>query len=165
MSVSSSRAARTLHRQFAGDHPVRAAAQPIRPASRPARASSEMTSSAQPTLMQAISGEIAALYARAYGHHRTTATTYINDRVVLCVLEKILTDHETGLIDAGSSSTVIDGRVAFQTDTEDEFTEAIERLTHRRVVAFMSANQTLPGVAAELFFLDAAPLATALRPT
>ncbi len=54
---------------------------------------------------------------------------------------------------------MIDARVAFQTDTEDEFTAAIERLTHRRVVAFLSANQTTPGVACELFFLDAAPLA------
>lgn len=29
----------------------------------------------------------------------------------------------------------------------------IERLTARRVVAFLSANQTTPGVACELFFL------------
>ena len=101
-----------------------------------------------------------ALYARVYGHDRTTATTYINDNVVLCVLENILTEDEALLIDAGSSGQVIDGRVAFQTDTEDEFTAAIERLTHRHVVAFMSANQSTPGVAAELFFLDATPLAT-----
>lgn len=108
-------------------------------------------------LTRAISAEIVALYAAVYGHDRTTATTYINDNVVLCVLENILTEHEDTLIHAGSSGEVIDARVAFQTDTEDEFTEAIERLTHRRVVAFMSANQTTPGVAAELFFLDAAP--------
>ena len=112
-------------------------------------------------LTEAISKEIVALYARVYGHDRTTATTYINDNVVLCILENILTEHETLLIDSGSSGQVIDGRVAFQTDTEDEFTAAIERLTHRRVVAFMSANQSTPGVAAELFFLDATPLATA----
>jgi len=116
-------------------------------------------------LTRAISTEIVALYARVYGHDRTTATTYINDNVVLCVLENILTEHEATLIDAGAASMVIDGRVAFQTDTEDEFTEAVERLTHRRVVAFMSANQTLPGVAAELFFLDATPLAAAGSPT
>jgi hypothetical protein len=59
----------------------------------------------------------------------------------------------------GAHGEVIDGRVAFQTDTEDEFTHAIQRLTHRRVIAFMSANQTNPGVACELFLLDAAPLA------
>jgi uncharacterized protein YbcI len=125
-------------------------------------------------LTRAISAEIVALYKSVYGHDRTTATTYINDNVVLCVLENtattyindnvvlcvlenILTEHEATLIDAGSSGEVVDARVAFQTDTEDEFTEAIERLTQRRVVAFMSANQTTPGVAAELFFLDATP--------
>ena len=99
-----------------------------------------------------------------YEHDRTTATTYINDNVVLCVLENILTEHEDARIDAGSSGEVIDARVAFQTDTEDEFTEAVERLTGRRVVAFMSADQTAPGVAAELFLLDASPSDTTARP-
>lgn len=106
----------------------------------------------------AISAEIVALYATVYGHDRTTATTYINDNVVLCVLENILTTDEDTLIRRGSGAAVIDGRVAFQTDTEDEFTAVVERLTHRRVVAFMSANQPSPGVAPELFFLQASPL-------
>jgi len=112
-------------------------------------------------LTEAISQEIVALYARVYGHDRTTATTYINDNVVLCVLENILTEHETLLIDSGSSGQVIDARVAFQTDTEDEFTAIIERLTQRRVVAFLSANQSTPGVAAESFLLEATPLVSA----
>ncbi|MDQ3644621.1 MAG: DUF2294 domain-containing protein [Actinomycetota bacterium] len=110
-------------------------------------------------LTLAISAAIVALYTTVYGHDRTTATTYINDNIVVCVLENILTDDEDSLISDGSGGEVIDGRVAFQTDTEDEFTAVVERLTHRRVVAFLSANQTTPGVACELFFLDAAPLA------
>ena len=61
----------------------------------------------------------------------------------------------------GRSSEVIDGRLAFQEETEDEFTAAIERLTHRSVTAFLSANQTAPGVACELFFLEAPPAAVA----
>ncbi len=51
--------------------------------------------------------------------------------------------------------------MAFQTDTQDEFTHAVERLTRRRVTAFLSANQTTPGVACELFFLDRSPLESA----
>jgi hypothetical protein len=109
-----------------------------------------------PDLLRAISAAIVALYANVYGHDRTTATTYINDNVVVCVPKNILS--EDLLIVDGSSSEVIDRRVAFQTDSEDEFTAAVECLTHRRVVAFMSANQTSPGVACELLFLDAAPL-------
>ena len=54
----------------------------------------------------------------------------------------------------GDSSDVIDGRVAFQNGAEDEFKAAIERLTGRPVTAFLSANQTSPGIACELFFLE-----------
>ena len=110
-----------------------------------------------PELTVAISAAMVDLYSAFYAHDRTTATTYINDRIVVCVLENILTDSETILLAGGSRGEVIDGRVAFQTETEDEFTAAVERLTRRRVVAFLSANQTSPGVACELFFLDGAP--------
>jgi uncharacterized protein YbcI len=115
-------------------------------------------------LTEAISAAMVELYAAYYAHDRTTATTYINDNIIVCVLENILTEGEGEgegedvLVAEGAQGEMIDGRVAFQTDTEDEFTAAIQRLTHRRVVAFMSANQTTPGVACELFFLDASPL-------
>jgi uncharacterized protein YbcI len=105
-------------------------------------------------LTSAISAAIAALYRDFYGHDRATASTYINDNVVVCVLEDILTTAESTLISDGSWREVIDGRVAFQEGTEDEFTAAIERLSGRRVVAYLSANQTNPGVASELFFLE-----------
>ena len=110
-------------------------------------------------LTEAISEAVLDLYSTVYGHQRTTATTYINDKVVVCVLENMLTTDEQVLVADGEKAEVIDGRVAFQTDTEDEFTAAIEGLTHRKVLAFLSANQTVPGMACELFFLDAAPLA------
>lgn len=112
-------------------------------------------------LTRSISDAIVALYAGFYGHDRATATTYINDNVVVCVLESILTTDEDAKLADGHRGEVIDGRVAFQTDTQDEFTAAVERLTNRRVTAFLSANQTAPGVACELFFLEASPLGVA----
>lgn len=108
-------------------------------------------------LTDAISASMVALYAEFYDHDRATATTYINDNVVVCVLEDILSVDEDEQIADGRSSDVIDGRVAFQEGAEDEFTKAIERLTGRTVTAFLSANQTAPGVACELFFLEAPP--------
>ncbi|HEY3828881.1 MAG TPA: Na-translocating system protein MpsC family protein [Solirubrobacteraceae bacterium] len=104
-------------------------------------------------LTRAISAAIVKLYAEVYGHNRTTASTYINDNVVVCILEDILTPLEQELVAAGNERDVIDGRVAFQADREDKFSTAVERLTQRRVIAFMSANQTSPGIACELFFL------------
>ena len=112
-------------------------------------------------LTAAISAAMVELYSECYGHHRTTANTYINDNVVVCVLEGILSTNESELIEQGRSKEVINGRVAFQEGAEDDFTEAIERLTRRRVVAFLSANQTDPGVASERFFLEAPPPAGA----
>ncbi len=117
-------------------------------------------SSSATGLTSDISAAMVALYARVYGHERTTATTYINDNIVVCVLEDILSTNESSLVDGGDAVEVIDGRVAFQKGMEDEFTEAIEELTGRRVTAFMSANQTTPGVACELFFLEAPPAST-----
>ena len=110
-------------------------------------------------LTEAISAAMVRLYGEFYGHQRTTATTYINDNVVVCVLEDILSTDESTLVAGGFGNEVIDGRVAFQEGMQDEFTAEIERLTRRRVTAFLSANQTTPGVACELFFLEARPVA------
>ena len=105
-------------------------------------------------LTSAISAAVGDLYRDFYGHDRTTATTFINGNIVLCVL----TTSESRLVKFGGGQDVIDGRVAFQTETEDQFTAAIQKLTRRRVVAFLSANQTTPGCACELFFLDRDPV-------
>ena len=112
----------------------------------------------EPPLTDRISAAMVELYSAVYTHDRTTAVTYINGKIIVCVLENILTRGEDALLASGARGEVLDGRVAFQADTEDEFTAAVERLTHRRVVAFLSANQTAPGIACELFFLDAPPL-------
>ena len=106
-------------------------------------------------LTEGISAALVELYAEYYDHDRTTATTYINDNVVVCILEDILSEGESKQIADGQSGDVIDGRMAFQVGAEDEFTAAIEDLTGRTVTAFLSANQTDPGVASELFFLEA----------
>lgn len=107
-------------------------------------------------LTTAISAAIAGLYRDFNGHDRATATTYVNDNVVLCVLEDVPTTEESRLVAFGSQQDVIDGRAAFQTGAQDAFTSAIENLTARRVAAFMSATQTTPGCACELFFLERA---------
>lgn len=110
-------------------------------------------------LSEQISAALVALYGEFYDHARTTATTYINDNVVVCILEDILSAGETSQIADGARGDVIDGRMAFQRGAEDEFTAAIERLTGRPVTAFLSANQTSPGIACELFFLEPPPSA------
>ena len=108
-------------------------------------------------LTEAISAAMGDLHTEFSDHGRTTATTCVNDKIVVFVPENILTTGEDVLVANGGRGAVIDGRVAFQSETEDEVTAAIERLPRRRAVAFLSANQTTPGVACELFFFDASP--------
>ena len=124
---------------------------------------SQLTSSnglplAGSALTDAISAAVVELYAEFYDHERTTTTSYINDNVVVCVLEDILSSCVARQVADGAGKDVIDGRIAFQEGAQDEFTREIERLTGRRVTAFLSANQTSPGVACELFFLEAPPV-------
>lgn len=45
-------------------------------------------------------------------------------------------------------------RHLFQQTMEKDFREAVERLTGRSVVAFISGNHVPPDIAAELFILD-----------
>jgi anti-anti-sigma factor len=50
-----------------------------------------------------------------------------SDNIAFCVLENILIEHEDCLVADGAPDEVIDAHVAFQTETEAEFTAAIER--------------------------------------
>jgi uncharacterized protein YbcI len=52
-------------------------------------------------LNRLISEAIVALYAAFYGHDRATATTYINDNVVVWVLDSILPTDEDAKIANG----------------------------------------------------------------
>jgi hypothetical protein len=48
-------------------------------------------------------------------------------------------------------------RQLYQDAMRGEFTEAVERLTGRSVVAFISGNHVDPDIAVEMFILDGPP--------
>ena len=101
--------------------------------------SASATGQLDPALNRAISDAMVELNATFYQHDRTTATTYINDNIVNCVLEN--TADEDTLIAEGARGEVIDDRVAFQTDSQDELTAAVEHLTQRHVTASWARSQ------------------------
>lgn len=109
------------------------------------------------TLPEQISTAMEELYAAYYGHTRGHATTYINGKTVLCMIEGSRSAVETDEFARGDHSGVIDRRVAFQVNQEDAFTEMVERITGCGVEAFLSANQDNLNFAAELFVLDREP--------
>jgi uncharacterized protein YbcI len=104
-------------------------------------------------LNAAISNAVVGLLSEHVGRGPTKARTFHNGRFVVCVLENTMTKAERSLVAHGKKSFVLELRHAFQETMEDEMRAAVEALTGRDVVAFMSANHVDPDLAAELFVL------------
>ncbi len=101
-----------------------------------------------------ISVAMVDLYCQHFPGRATMADTFINRNTVLCVLEEIFDETELKLIEEGGEREVLARRAEIQQGLKEMLTAAVERLTGRRVMAFMSMNHGDPALAAELFFLE-----------
>jgi uncharacterized protein YbcI len=95
-------------------------------------------------LNAAISNAIVGLLRENVGKGPTKARTIHSDKIVLCVLEDTMTRAEQSLATSGKEDYVLRMRHAFQETMQEEMTEAVETLTGRKVVAFMSAQPHPP---------------------
>jgi uncharacterized protein YbcI len=102
----------------------------------------------------AISQAIVRIHADAYGKGATQAKTYVWDNLVVTVLRDVLTTAERTLIEVDRADTVREVRTTFQFSLERTFREAIERLTGRRVLSFMSQIDPHNGLGVEVFVLQ-----------
>ncbi len=105
-------------------------------------------------LSAAISNAVVRRTTEYTGRGPTKARTIIRDDVVLVVLQDTLTKGERALVAHDRSEKVLDLRSEFQGAMSEDLTTDIERLTGRRVIAFMSANHIEPDLGAELFILE-----------
>jgi uncharacterized protein YbcI len=103
----------------------------------------------------AISNEMVRLYKDRFGRGPTkTRTHWMGPDVVAVILEDTLTPVERSLVAMGEHQRLRDLRTFFQYATVPEFCEPIERLTGRKVRAFISGIDTeVDGVSTEMFFL------------
>jgi uncharacterized protein YbcI len=67
-----------------------------------------------------------------------------------------MTHAEKTLVRAGRPAEVLQMRRTFQETMRPSLIEAVEGLTDRTVVSFMSANDVDPDAAAEIFVMDRA---------
>jgi uncharacterized protein YbcI len=104
-------------------------------------------------LKSAISNAMVALLREHTGRGPTRVRTILNEDVVLVMLEDLLTRAETRLVEGGRMDEVMGLRKSIQEAMQRDFVDAIERLTGRKVRAFMSTNHANPDLAAELFVL------------
>ena len=104
-----------------------------------------------------ISNAMVGLKKEFYGRGPTKAKTYINDNYVFCVLEGGLTRNEETLLGAGEHRLVRQFRLRFQEVMAEPTTEAIERITGRKVIGYHSQIVFEPEFAFEIFVLDGPP--------
>ena len=72
-------------------------------------------------------------------------------------MHEVLTHAEKSLTETGQIDAVTNIRHLFQETMAADFREAVERLTGRKVLAFISGNHIEPDIAAALFILDGPP--------
>lgn len=111
------------------------------------------TANSERQLAAAISDAIVQLHVSYYGKGPTHAKTYINDRMVMCVLSNPFTTVEQTLIEVGRLEAVREMRQVFQDSMSGKFKKVVEELTQREVVAFMSQTHVGPDMAVEIFQL------------
>ena len=105
-------------------------------------------------LRSAISQAIVRIHAEHYGKGATQAKTYAWDDLIVTVLRDVLTTAERTLIEVDKAETVRSVRTTFQFTMEETFRAAIERLTGRRVLSFMSQVDPRNGLGVEVFVLE-----------
>ena len=105
-------------------------------------------------LRQEISTAVVGLYKEHYGQGPTRCRTYLQPNLVVVVLGGGYTASEQALFEGGKWYAVREARQHWQDTMQVRFVETIERLTGRRVRAFMSANHQDPDLAVELFVTD-----------
>jgi uncharacterized protein YbcI len=106
-------------------------------------------------LMVEISNAMVQLYKELFGRGPTKAkTNYAGPDLLVTTLENSLTRIERTMADAGEHERLRDLRMHFQYLGEDDFVETVERITGRKVRAFVSGMDTKRDVASELFYLE-----------
>lgn len=109
-------------------------------------------------LLSAVTAAMVALHERY--HHRTPVTaksTMLGDDLLVCVLGGVYTDVEKTLIEIQRQTIVQETRNAFQQAMGATFINVVERLSGRRVLAFIANHHVGPDLEIELFLLSTDP--------
>jgi uncharacterized protein YbcI len=105
-------------------------------------------------LLNAVSNEMVAIYKSQFGRgpEKVRAQWAGGDALVV-ILEKTFTPVERTLRELGEHERLRELRLLFQYAERERFCAPIERLTGRRVRAFISGIDTESDVATEMFVL------------
>ena len=105
-------------------------------------------------LNTALSNAMVALHRDHFGRGPGAARSIVADDMVVCILSDVYTQVEKTLIRSGQVERVRETRQLHQRAMRQEFVGAVERLTGKKVSAFMSAVHFDPDLAVETFLLE-----------
>jgi uncharacterized protein YbcI len=105
-------------------------------------------------LLAEITNRIVALMREHYGRGPIRAKTYVLDNLIVCVLSEGFTPIERTMMEGGEPDRVLDMRRDFQRLMETRYSEMIETLTGRKVLAFLSQAHVDPDLTVEMFVMD-----------
>ena len=106
-------------------------------------------------MLGALSNEMVALYKFQLGRGPTkSSTSWAGDDALIVTLEDSLTPAEHRLVELGEHARLRDARTFSQYAAVPEFVEIVERVTGRRVRAFVSGIDTRADVCSEVFYFE-----------
>src|SRR5438045_1898562 len=89
-------------------------------------------------LLAEITDRLVRLIREHYGRGPINAKTYFLDNLIVCVLSDGFIAIERTMMEGGSPDGVLELRREFQRLMETRYTEMVEELTGRKVLAFLS---------------------------
>jgi uncharacterized protein YbcI len=113
-------------------------------------------------LLDAVTDAMVAFHQRY--HHRAPAsakTLLLGGELLVCVMGGVYTDVEKTMIELQRSAMVQETRSAFHIAMQDKLIAAVESLSGRDVLSFMSDHHVGPDIEIELFMLGRIPGKTA----
>jgi uncharacterized protein YbcI len=105
-------------------------------------------------LNAALANELGKLIADFTGRGAQRSRAFLQQDVVICVLEDGATNAENNLVAAGKADLVRVQRDALQQAMAPHLIAAVERLTHRTVRTFLSGTDATGGSSVEAFVLE-----------
>lgn len=100
-----------------------------------------------------IANAISRIQSQYYGKGPVRARAYMEDDLVVVVLDETFTRAEKTLISRGETDAIQAIRRRFQESVADEFVAIIEQVTGRKVRAFLSDTDVQNDISVETFLL------------
>ena len=105
-------------------------------------------------LLAEITNRIVAFMREHYGRGPIKAKTYVLDNLIVCVLSDGFTAIERTMMEGGEPDRVLEMRRDFQRMMKQRYSEMIQALTGRKVLAFLSQAHVEPDLTVEMFLMD-----------